>query len=96
MNRSVLQLFTGQRFPPCVNRSIGTNEVTAIGTGRSIHQSAIQTAVPIAAAPLKPKLCCNKKITAIKAAGPVSNCNRCCFVMVFILLSHIINTCITK
>ena len=54
-------------------RTIGSNEVTAIETGRQIHQAAIQTAVAIAAAPRKPKGSRSSKSTAAKSKGPANN-----------------------
>ena len=57
--------------------AIGTKAVTEILTGRSIHHSAIQTAVPSAAACLKPKNHSSRTIVSTKLTGPSSTAILC-------------------
>ena len=50
--------------------TIGSIDVTAISTGRNTHHSAIQTAMPIAAAPFGPNAGESKPSPSTNATGP--------------------------
>ena len=50
--------------------TIGSIDVTAMSTGRNTHQSAIQSAMPIAAAPFAPSCGAQRTYPSTNAAGP--------------------------